>query len=399
MALRRMAFPALSLVALFGVAAAQPYAPQTSSSPQAPSGPVAASGPPAGIVPDHSFILAQPEVRAAVPMVAPAPLVRGIEPVNSYGPQRVDYSNGVTGVFDLTYATLPGYRPLTLDLYSPPARAALPLLVFVHGGGWNGGDARHAGTFEDFPATLAALAAQGYVVASVNYRLSEEARFPAALEDVKAAIRWLRGEAQSRNIDGTRVAVWGAAAGGQLAALAGVTCGMDRFEPPRDNNNPPSDCVQAVIDWYGVSDLESLAADSGAPAPSRSSFTAQSSTAEGDYLGCEPADCAPGFARLASPLTFISNLSPAFLIQHGAADTTVPPKQSQKLYDALKEQGVPAELVFYPGVGHDFTRDGNPDPAVNTQALAKLSAFLAATFPHSALAANAPPPMRSDLLN
>ena len=184
MRLRRMGIPALSLVALFGVAAAQP----------------APSAPPPGASPDRSFTLAKPDMRAATPSFAPPPLVRGIEPVNSYGPQRVAYSNGVTGVFDLTYATLPGYRPLTLDLYSPAARGPLPLLVFVHGGGWNGGDARHTGTFEDFPATLAALAAEGYVVASVNYRLSEEARFPAALEDVKAAIRWLRSEAAARNI-------------------------------------------------------------------------------------------------------------------------------------------------------------------------------------------------------
>jgi acetyl esterase/lipase len=153
---------------------------------------------------------APPPPAGITPLIAP-PTVRGIEPANSYGPQKIAFSDGVSGVFDLTYATLPGYRPLTLDLYSPPPGAGpLPLVVFVHGGGWNGGDARHAGTFEDFPAQLAALAAQGYVVASVNYRLSEEAHFPAPLQDVKAAIRWLRAGAAGRNIDITRVAVWGA---------------------------------------------------------------------------------------------------------------------------------------------------------------------------------------------
>jgi acetyl esterase/lipase len=339
------------------------------------------------------------------PLIAPPialPIIRGVEPANSYGPQKIAFSDGVSGVFDLTYATLPGYRPLTLDLYSPQLGSRpLPLVVFVHGGGWNGGDARHAGTFEDFPAQLAALAAQGYVVASVNYRLSEEAHFPAALQDVKAAIRWLRAGAASRNIDVTRVAVWGAAAGGQLAALTGVTCGVDRFEPQNDpgNKNPPSDCVQAVIDWYGVSDLESLEDDGGKPENSRASFTAQSTTAEGDYLGCEPADCVPGLARLASPLAFISGMSPAFLIQHGAADTTVPPKQSQKLYDALKAKGVPAELVLYPNVAHDFTLGGNAAPAINAQAMQKVAAFLASSFPHAPLAANAPPEMRRNLLN
>lgn len=345
--------------------------------------------------------LAVSNVPEVAPLIAP-PSVRGVEPANTYGPQRINYSDGVTGVFDLTYATLPGYRPLTLDLYSPrPGAGPLPLVVFVHGGGWNGGDARHAGTFEDFPAQLAALAAQGYVVASVNYRLSEEAHFPAALQDVKAAIRWLRSEAAARNIDVTRVAVWGAAAGGQLAALTGVTCGVDRFEPRTDpgDKNPPSDCVQAVIDWYGVSDLESLEDDNGKPASSRASFTAQTTTAEGDYLGCEPADCAPGLARLASPMAFISDTSPAFLIEHGAADTTVPPKQSQKLYDALRAKGVPAQLVLYPDVAHDFTVGGNPSPAVNALAMQQVAQFLTASFPQKVLAGNSPPQIRADVMN
>ena len=350
---------------------------------------------------DRAFEVAKDSLAPPVTPAAPA-MIRGMQATNNYGPQKINFPDGVNAMFDIAYATLPGYRPLTLDLYSPrPTPSPQPLVVFVHGGGWNGGDARHAGTFEDFPAQLAALAAQGYVVASVNYRLSEEAHFPAALQDVKAAIRWLRAGATDHNIDTTRVAVWGAAAGGQLAALTGVTCGVERFEPQTDagNKNPPSDCVQAVVDWYGVSDLESLEDDSGKPDSSRASFTAQSSTAEGDYLGCEPSDCAPGVARLASPLTFISSMSPAFLIQHGAADSTVPPKQSQKLYDALRAKGVPAELVLYPNVAHDFTQGGNPAPAVNTQAMQKLSAFLAQNFPRTTMAGNVPPQIRRDLFN
>jgi acetyl esterase/lipase len=349
---------------------------------------------------DRAFQVARDSLAPPPPAAAPA-VIRGMETNNSYGPQKINFPAGVSAMFDITYATLPGYRPLTLDLYSPRTAGPLPLVVFVHGGGWNGGDARHAGTFEDFPAQLATLAAQGYVVASVNYRLSEEAHFPAALQDVKAAIRWLRAGAADHNIDTTRVVVWGAAAGGQLAALTGVTCGVGRFEPLADagNKNPPSDCVQAVVDWYGVSDLETLEDDSGKPDSSRASFTAQSTTAEGDYLGCEPADCAPGLARLASPLVFISSNSPVFLIQHGAADTTVPPKQSQKLYDALRTKGVPAELVLYPNVAHDFAQGGNPAPAINAQAMQKLTAFLAQTFPRTTLAGNAPPQIRRDLFN
>jgi acetyl esterase/lipase len=267
-----------------------------------------------------------------------------------------------------------------------PQPAPLPIIVFVHGGDWNSGDSRHAAPFADFPRALAGLAAQGYVVASVNYRLSQEARFPAALQDVKSAIRWLRGHAPAFGGDATRVAVWGASAGGQLAALAGTTCGVTRFEPEGDApqdvlKDMPSDCAEAVIDWYGATDLQSLAADNGKPVTGGFNFAARSTSAEGGYLGCEPAACAPGLARLSSALAFISENAPPFLIQHGAVDTAVSPKQSQKLFDALKQKGVPAEIVLYPNAGHEFMRGSAPDTATVTKAMAKLTAFLAATFP------------------
>lgn len=314
---------------------------------------------------------------------APVPPLRRIAPPDPYGPQVISFPGNVAGAFNVTYATLPGFRPLTLDLYTPrPSDTPRPLVVFVHGGNWDSGDARHAGTFADFPRELAGLAANGYVVASVNYRLSQEARFPAALQDVKAAIRWLRAHAGDFNIDTTRVAVWGASSGGQLAALAGTTCGVDRFEPAGDaGKDAASDCVQAVIDWYGISDLQAIA-----DKPGPGGFAAGSTSTAGSYLGCEPAACAPGVARLSSPVAFVSARSPAFLIQHGAADTDVPPSQSQALYDALKAAGVPAEITIYPEVGHKFARDGGADAAVNEAAMGAVRAFLASTFPNVRIA-------------
>jgi len=295
-------------------------------------------------------------------------------------PRPVRFPGGVT-MQTQTYATRTGFRPLTLDLYMPAERTPLrPALIFVHGGSWNSGDARHAGTFEDFPGLLATLARRGFVVASVNYRLSGEARFPAALQDVKSAIRWLRAHAQDYAIDTTRVAVWGEAAGGQLAAMAGLTCGVARFAPPPDAGAatpPPSDCVQAAIDWYGVTDFDTIYADRGKPPP-------DTPDAIGAYLGCTPPACPPGTAREASPLTYVSPTAPPFLIQQGAADGIVPLKQSQKLYDALKAIGVPAELVVYPGVAHSFARPtAAPDPDINKQAIEKIEAFLDATFPRT----------------
>jgi acetyl esterase/lipase len=205
-------------------------------------------------------------------------------------------------------------------------------------------------------------------------------RFPAALQDVKTAIRWLRNHAADYGGDMTRVAVWGASAGGQLAAMAGTTCGVMRFEPeggvPSDASG---DCVEAVIDWFGPTDLQNPAPDNSKPVAEGSA--AGSASEEGNYLGCEPAACAPGVVRLASPLAFVSVSAPPFLIQQGAADTAVPPSQSQKLYDALKQKGVPAEIVIYPDVGHGFLRGNAPDAATMTEAMAKLTAFLATTFP------------------
>lgn len=309
-------------------------------------------------------------------------------PAERYGPQAIAFPGNVAGTFNLTYATLPGFRPLTLDLYTPRLLdLPRPLVVFVHGGGWSGGDSRHAAPFPDFPRALAALAAQGYVVASVNYRLSQEARYPAALQDVKSAIRWLRARAADFDIDTTRVAVWGASSGGQLAALVGTTCGVDRFEPDSDaGQDLPSDCVQAVIDWFGVTDFQA--------APAADSFTPGSSSSEGKYLGCEPAACPPGVVRLASPLTFVSVKSPPFLIQHGTADTGVSPRQSQRLYDSLKAAGVPAQIVIYPDVGHGFARNGTADAGTVAQAMARLSAFLAENFAITRVAGKAVPPMR-----
>ena len=288
------------------------------------------------------------------------------------------FAGGIDALFDVTYATPPGFAPLTLDIYRPRAHAApLPMVVYVHGGGWKNGDSRRALSFGDFPRALAGLAAQGYVVASINYRLSPQARFPAALQDVKSAIRWLRGHAASYGGDVASVAVWGASAGGQLAAMAGATCGVMAFEPDSDApplKDAPSDCAEAVIDWFGPVEFAS-------PAPYNSKPAADAASEVGNYLGCEPAACARGVVRLASPLTFVSVNSPPFLIQQGAADTEVPPGQSQTLYDALRKKGVPAEIEIYPDVGHGFMRGDTPDTATVTRAMARLTAFLAATFP------------------
>jgi acetyl esterase/lipase len=370
--------------------------------PATQSAPVTTATPP----PQVRTTLEETPVPQARPEVRPAPDIRSTlgdddapppapspRPSIVYAPQRIAFADGVSGQFDIPYATLAGFRPLTLDLYTPRASAMpLPMVLFIHGGGWNSGDSKHALPFTDFPRALAGLAARGYVVASMNYRLSQEARFPAALQDVKTAIRWLRSHATDFNGDVTRIAVWGASAGGQLATMAGATCGVPRFQPQDTSMESPSDCPEAVIDWFGPTDLASLAADNGKPA--KDGFTPVTPTSEeGAYLGCEPSACAPGVVRLTSPMAFLSENAPPFLIQHGAADTTVSPKQAQKLYDALKQKGVPAQIVLYPGAEHGFRKGGAPDTAIVAQAMERLVSFLSSTFPNKPI--NRPAPDRT----
>jgi acetyl esterase/lipase len=293
-------------------------------------------------------------------------------------PQTVSFPGGVT-MTSMTYSVLPGYRPLTVDIYRPADNQAHPGLVFFHGGSFVGGDTRFDPPFGNFPGVLAALAAHGYVVASADYRLANEAQFPAALQDVKTAIRFLRAHAQELNLDQAHIAAWGASAGGYLAVMAGVTCGVASLEPPAPNASQPprpqpSDCIQAVVDWSGFLVLDHILSDAGKPAPATSQ--------EGMFLGCEPKDCPDGLLRAANPMTYVSAKTPPMLIQHGDLDTTLAVKQPKELAAALRAKNVPVQFVTYPGVGHMFIgQDRKGDPVQDQAVLDKMVAFLDATFP------------------
>ncbi len=165
---------------------------------------------------------------------------------------HLSYPGDVTGYMDVTYSVVRGYRPLKLDLYVPASGAARPAVVWIHGGGWAGGSPRAAlGPYPDWRVVLASLAARGYVVVGATYRFSGEAKFPAAIEDIKASVRWLRTNAAAIGVDPNRIGVWGESAGGQLASLLGTSCGAVELEGVKDP--PVSSCVQAVADWYGPS--------------------------------------------------------------------------------------------------------------------------------------------------
>ena len=137
----------------------------------------------------------------------------------------VSFPNGVRAWHDVVYQTLPGYRPQIVDIYVPSTPGPHPLILYIHGGGWIGGHTRHSGALADFPKVLAALAAEGFTVASLEYRLSGEARFPAQLQDANAALRFLRSHAAEYHIDPTRVGLWGGSAGGHRRRERGLLGG------------------------------------------------------------------------------------------------------------------------------------------------------------------------------
>ena len=263
-----------------------------------------------------------------------------------YPERRVTFPGGVSGLPDLVYSTLSGFRPLTLDLYVPanPVSGGAPVIIYVHGGGWMSGHTRHSGAFENWPGVLASLAGRGYVVASLNYRLSSEAPSPAAEQDVKTAVRWLRGNAARFGIDKRRIGIWGGSAGGQLAALAGTSCGVSALEPPVADAKAPleSDCVQAVVTWYGIFDFTPLAKNTAPPPP------------VARYLGCDSNACSDDKIALASAIRHIDRNDPPFLLIHGALDKTVAVSQSAKFHAALQAGAVKSQLIVLPDVDHSF---------------------------------------------
>jgi acetyl esterase/lipase len=266
-------------------------------------------------------------------------------PQQSPAQQNVVFARGVVGIPGVVYSTGAGTVPLRLDLYLPPGPAATPrpVVVYIHGGEWVGGSRRASGAFADWPQALASLAARGFVVASIDYRLAPGATFPAAIIDVKDALRWLRSKAGVYGIDRARVLVWGADAGGQLAALAALSCGaagLDRAAAAGPGAGAAeSACAQAAVVWYGVGDFGPLR---------------EMRAANAYFLGCQPqANCAPQ-RRLASPVSHIDQNTPPFLIIHGMTDLTFAVSQAKELNDRIKAAGGSVELVLLPDVGHGF---------------------------------------------
>ena len=237
---------------------------------------------------------------------------------------------------DLTYGTA-GATELKLDLAMPKEGSGpFPAIVFLHGEGWRAGNRRQMSHF------IEGVARMGYVGVTVEYRLVPAARFPAQVEDCKAALRWLRANAGKYRVDPGRIGVVGFSAGGHLAAMLGVT----------------GENVQAVVSFFGPTDFSTrdwprdLEREVIVP-----------------FLGGSFADI-PAVYERASPISHVTKDSAPFLLFHGSEDELVPVDQSKRLAERLKSFGVPVRLVVLEGEKHGFT------DAHNQECMKQMMAFL-----------------------
>jgi acetyl esterase/lipase len=252
---------------------------------------------------------------------------------------------------DVTYLTASNYEA-KLDLYvTRTADKPLPTLIWIHGGGWTGGT-------KDSATGIPAYLAMGMNVVNVEYRLARVASAPAAVEDCRCALRWVIQHAKEYGIDVTRLVVSGGSAGGHLALTTGMvpaSAGLDRLCPGPDNLK-----VAAIVNWYGISDVNELL---DGPNMRAYAVTWLGSALDRDQI-----------AKRVSPLTYVRSGLPPVLTIHGDADPTVPYTQSVRLHKALADAGVPNELMTMAGGKHGFDCC---TPTQRLQAYAKIREFLA----------------------
>jgi acetyl esterase/lipase len=250
---------------------------------------------------------------------------------------------------DHVFATV-GASTLRLDLYRAPQPDA-PVVLYVHGGGWRSGDKADGAT-----GRLAPLAAYGVTVASADYRLVPDATFPDQVHDVKGAVRWLRAHGTRLGLPTDRIGIWGASAGAYLGSFVALSAGEDEFEGTVGGNVDRSSDVQAVVHWFGQSDLFA----SG----SRTEIEARllPFAFEAGLLGVRSIGEVADRAAALSLLTRVPRTAPPFLIAHGDRDHVVAPSEGEALHDALSRAGADTQFLLLGGAGHEggeFDRPAN----------------------------------------
>ena len=237
---------------------------------------------------------------------------------------------------DIQYGQVDG-RVLLVDLYLPRDTPNPPLLVWVHGGAWSRGSKNSVGPL--------GLASAGYAIASVDFRLTGEAPFPAQIHDIKAAIRFLRAEAHGYGYDADRIAIGGNSSGGHLAAFVGVTNGDAALEGEVGDHLDQSSSVQAIVDYYGPTNLASIL-----PQSTPHGLSVRQPALD-LLLGGQP-EAVPEVAELASVVTHVDASDPPLLILHGDQDPQVPINQSHELHGAYKELGLIVHFEVVHGAAH-----------------------------------------------
>ena len=235
----------------------------------------------------------------------------------------------------MPYAKI-GDVTLALDLYLPEHKPRSPLIVWVHGGVWR------SGSKKSMP--LIKLVTNGYAIASVDYRLSTQAKFPAQIHDLKAAIRFLRSQAREWHLP-DKIVIAGDSAGGHLAALVGVSNGNADLEGEIGDERQQSSKVQGIISFYGGSDLTTILKQS---TPHGLSVRVPALNL---FLGGQP-DAVPDLARRASPVFYVDEHSPPLLLLHGDQDLQMPVNQALELWGAYNKAKAPVQLEIVHGAAH-----------------------------------------------
>lgn len=240
---------------------------------------------------------------------------------------------GIRIVHDISYVDGSKDPRQQLDLYLPRVKSKekLPLIVWIHGGGW------WSLSKENGPAL--AIANQGFAVAAINYRYSTAAIYPAQIFDCKAAIRWLRANADEYSYDASKIGVWGVSAGGHLAAMLGTTGGVAELEGD-EGNLDQSSTVQAVSDWCGPADLTTFNQEAMQPR----FRDAKPELFINSLLGALP-EQKPELTKSASPIFFVSKDDPPFLIVHSIEDPIVPFEQSNEFAKKLESEGIKTKFI------------------------------------------------------